>query len=177
MPNASTYRDPFETAARRISELEREKAELVALTAGARRALFRRRAGVAVAFAVMLVAAPTLAWIVRGRMPPPPPATRTYEGRYTLHPWTPVGGGPATGPLTLTVDPATGLARGRAEGPMGSVRITGQMHDRDVEVIAFSADGDGRGLGSAKVIGDAISGSFGVPKMAASASFAIEQKR
>jgi hypothetical protein len=109
-------------------------------------------------------------------MPPPPPAARTYEGKYTLHPWTTTASATATGPMTLSVDPSTGKAQGWATGPIGSVRVTGQIHDRSVDVLAISHDGDGQGLGSGLAIGDAISGSFGVPKMAASAGFVVEAK-
>jgi hypothetical protein len=174
MRDASAYRDPLVTVTARVAQLEGEKAELLALTAGARRARTRRRAGVALAFALMLVAGPALAWVVRGKMPPPPPAPRTYEGRYTLYHWSTTTMATAAGPITLTVDPATGVAHGWATGPIGSVRVTGQVHDRDVEVLALAPDGDGRGIGSARLVGNAITGSFGVPKMAASAGFVVE---
>jgi hypothetical protein len=178
MAHASAYRDPLASTVARVGQLEREKAELLALTAGVRRARFRTRAGVAAAFALMLVTGPTLAWIVRGRMPPPPAAARTYEGRYELHPWTTLGSEKiVSGPMTLSVDPATGKAHGWATGPIGSVRFSGQVRDRNVDVLAVSPDGLGGGAGEAVLVGDAISGSFGVPKMAASAGFVVEAKR
>jgi hypothetical protein len=173
---SAAYRDPLESAVARVDQLEREKAELVALTAGVRRARFRRRAGVALAFATMLVAAPAIAWIVRGKMPPVAEA-RTYEGTYTLHPWTTPSTATPSGPLSLVVDPKTGSAHGWATGPIGSVRVAGQVRDRDFDVLAISPEGDARGIGSGRVVGDAISGGFGVPKMAASASFVVEAKR
>lgn len=177
MAQASAYRDPLLSATERVAQLEREKAELLELTAGVRRARTRRRVGIAAAFAFLLVAAPALAWVARGKMPPPPPAAQTYQGKYTLHSWsTTSSSATPTGPITLTVDPKTGEAHGFATGPIGSVRLTGQVHDRAVDVIAFSPDGDARGIGGGSVVGDAIEGSFGVPKMAASAGFVVEKK-
>lgn len=173
---SAAYRDPLETVVARVDKLEREKAELLALTAGARRAHFRRRAGVALAFAVMLVAAPTLAWIVRGKMPPPL-ETKTYEGTYELHAWTTLATSTPKGPIHLTVDPKTGKAHGWATGPIGSVRVAGEVRDRDVDLLALSSEGDARGIGSGKLVGDAMTGRFGAPKMAASASFVVEERR
>jgi hypothetical protein len=167
---SAAYRDPLESTVARVGQLEREKAELLALTHGARRARFRTRAGVAFAFAVVLVSGPAIAWVIRGTIPPVA-ETRTYEGKYTLSNWTTPTASPATGPIHLAVDPKTGKAQGWATGPIGSVRVTGQVHERDLDVLAFSTDGDARGVGSGRVVGDAMTGSFGVPKMAASASF------
>ena len=175
-PASAAYRDPLESAVARVDQLEREKADLLAMTRGVRRANARRRAGVFVAFAAMLVAGPAIAWVVRGSIPPALEA-RTYEGKYTLTSWTTTNAAPATGPISLTVDPKTGKAHGFATGPIGSVRIAGQVQGRDFDVLAFSPDGDARGFGSGRVVGDAMSGGFGVPKMAASASFAVEAKR
>ena len=181
MPSAASrasgaYRDPLESAVARVEQLEREKAELLALTAGARRMRFRRRAGVAAAFVVMLLAAPTIAWVVRGAMPPPPETNaKTYGGTYTLHAWTTTSSATPTGPMQLTIDPKTGKAHGWAAGPIGSVRLAGQVREHgELDVLAVSPDGDGQGIGSAKMIGDAVSGGFGVPKMAASASFVVQ---
>jgi hypothetical protein len=173
---SAAYRDPLESAVARVDQLEREKAELLALTAGVRRARRRRRAGIALAVASMLVAAPAIAWVVRGQMPAPV-ETRTYEGKYTLAPWSTPSTATPTGPMSLTVDPKTGKAHGWATGAIGSVRLTGQVRERDIDVLAFSADGDARGIGSGRVVGDAMTGSFGVPKMAASAGFVVETKR
>lgn len=175
---SAAYRDPLDTAVARVEQLEREKAELLALTAGVRRNRMRRRIGVAAAFAVMLVTAPVIAWVVRGNMPPAF-ETRTYEGKYTLSSWTtPTSApAPATGPMSLTVDPKTGKAQGWATGPIGSVRVAGQVRDPDIDLLAFSPDGDARGVGSGRVVGDALTGAFGVPRMAASASFVVEAKR
>jgi hypothetical protein len=167
------YRDPLESAVARAAQLEAEKAELLALTKGARQARFRTRAGVATAFAVMLVAGPTLAWLVRGKMPVAE-ETRTYEGKYTLHDWRSLTSATPDGPITLTVDPRTGKAHGWATGTIGSVRVAGQVRERDIDLLVYSADGDARGVGSGRVVGDAMAGSFGVPKMAASASFVVE---
>lgn len=174
---SAAYRDPLESAVARVDQLEREKAELLALTAGARRRRTRTRLGVAFAFVTLLVAAPVLAWVIRGRMPPPVVEAQSYEGKYTLHTWTTPTSTTATGPISLAVDPRTGAARGWATGPIGSVRLTGQVHERNFELLAFSPDGDAQGMGTGKVVGDAISGGFGVPKMAASASFVVEAKR
>jgi hypothetical protein len=173
---SAAYRDPLESAVARVDQLEREKAELLASTAGSRRAHLRRRAGVAAAFAVLLVAAPALAWIVRGKMPPPVAETRTYEGKYTLYSWTTPTSATPTGPISLTVDTKTGKAHGWATGPVGSVRVAGQVRDRELDVLAFTLDGDARGFGSGRVVGDAMTGGFAVPKMAASASFVVEAK-
>jgi hypothetical protein len=170
---SAAYRDPLESTVARVGQLEREKAELLALTKGARRARLRTRVGVAFAFAVVLVAAPAIAWVIRGNMPPLV-ETRTYEGTYTLHHWTTTTSATVTGPMTLSVDPKTGNARGWATGPIGSLRIAGQVRDPQVDVLATSADGISSGTGSGRVIGDAMIGSFGVPKMAASASFVVE---
>lgn len=176
MVGTPAYRDPLLTAVARVEQLEREKAELLALTAGVRRARMRRRAGVAAAFVTMLVAGPALAWIVRGAMPPAA-ETRTFEGKYMLHDWsTTASSAIPTGPLTLTIDPKTGKGQGWATGPIGSVRLSAQVRERDVEVVAFSKDGDATGFGSGRVVGDAMSGSFGVPAMAASAGFVVEAK-
>jgi hypothetical protein len=172
---SAAYRDPLESAVARVDQLEREKAELLALTAGVRRTRFRRRAGVAAAFAVMLVAAPVIAWVVRGSMPPAA-ETRTYEGKYTLHSWTTPTSATPTGPMRLTIDPKTGKAHGWATGPIGSVRLAGQAFSRELDVLAFSPDGDARGVGAGRVVGDAVTGNFGVPKMAASASFVLEAR-
>src|SRR5687767_14408902 len=112
---SAAYRDPLESAVARVDQLEREKAELLALTAGARRANARRRAGVFVAFATMLFTGTAIAWVVRGRIPPAE-ETRTYEGKYTLTNWTTTSAATATGPISLTVDPKTGKAQGFATG-------------------------------------------------------------
>jgi hypothetical protein len=173
---SAAYRDPLESAVARVGQLEREKAELLALTAGVRRTRFRRRAGVAAAFAAMLVAAPAIAWVVRGSMPPPADETRTYEGKYTLHSWTTPTSATPTGPMRLTMDPKTGKASGWATGPIGSVRIAGQALGREFDVLAFSPEGDARGVGGGRIVGDAVTGNFAVPKMAASASFVVEAR-
>lgn len=175
--SSAAYRDPLESAVARVDQLEREKAELLLLTSGARRARTRRRAGVAAAFAVMLVAAPALAWVVRGKMPPAAAEARTYEGKYTLYSWSTTTSATATGPIQLTVDPKTGKAHGWATGPIGSVRMAGQIRDREIDVLAFSPEGDSRGIGSGRVVGDAMTGGFAVPKMASSASFVVEATR
>lgn len=177
MSLAPAYRDPLESAAARIQQLERDKAELLALTAGARRARTRRRVGIVLAVVAMLVTGPALAWIVRGSMPPPPPEPRTFAGKYTIYNWSTTTTATVSGPMTLTVDPKTGVARGWATGPIGSVRVTGQVRDRDVEVLALSPDADARGVGTGRVVGDAIIGSFGVPKTAASAGFTVAESR
>jgi hypothetical protein len=52
---SAAYRDPLESAVARVDQLERVRAELLASTAGSRRAHLRRRAGVAAAFAVLAV--------------------------------------------------------------------------------------------------------------------------
>lgn len=170
---SAAYRDPLESAVARVGQLEREKAELLALTAGARKARLRTRAGVALAFAVMLIAGPSIAWVVRGHLPPPM-ESRTYEGKYTLHRWTTPTAATVTGPLHLTVDPKTGKAQGWATGPIGSVRVAGQITGTQIEMISYAPEADASGVGSGRLVGDTMTGSFGVPKMAASASFVVE---
>lgn len=170
---SAAYRDPLESAVARVGQLEREKAELLALTRGARKARFRTRAGVALAFAVMLVTAPAIAWVVRGNMPPVM-ETRTYEGKYMLHTWTTPTATTASGPLHVTVDPKTGKLQGVATGPIGSVRVAGQVNGAQVDVIAYAPERDASGTGSGRIAGDVMTGGFGVPKMAASATFVIE---
>lgn len=176
MVGTPAYRDPLHTAIARVEQLEREKAELLEMTAGVRRARMRRRAGIAAAFVTLLVAGPALAWVIRGAIPPAP-ETRTFEGRYTLHNWsTTASSATPTGPMTLTIDPKTGKGQGWATGPIGSVRISAQMTDRNADLIVFGQDGESVGMGGARLVGDAMSGSFGVPKMAASAGFVVEAK-
>lgn len=175
---SAAYRDPLESAVARVDQLEREKAELLAMTAGVRRRGARRRAGMLGAFALMLVTGPALAWVVRGKLSAVEETrARTYEGKYTLTNWTTTSAATATGPISLIVDPKTGKAHGFATGPIGSVRVAGQVRDRDFDILAFPPEGDARGVGSGRVFGDALSGGFGVPKMAASASFVVEAKR
>lgn len=170
---SAAYRDPLESAVARVGQLEREKAELLALTEGPRKARFRTRAGVAFAFAVTLIAGPTIAWVIRGNISPVT-ETRTFEGRYTLHTWTTPTATGVTGPLRLTVDPTTGKLQGSATGPIGSVRVAGQVNGAQVNVIAYAPERDASGTGSGRITGDVMTGSFGVPRMAASATFVIE---